>query len=290
MKSQKIIFDSMGTKWEITFWENVSSSKLSMLEKQIRKMADEFDSTYSRFKKDSFVWKIENKTGKIQVPFHFIQMLFLYMKLNQTSHGIINPLIGNSISDLGYDKTYSLKHKKTVRETPNLFDTIQILDQNYIKKTAPCLFDFGALGKGYFVDVVSAFLFQKKYNQFLVNGSGDIYYQGEEKITAGLEHPEESKKIVGTLSFKNKALCASGINRRKWENVNHIINPFTNTSQEEILATWVLSNSAAISDGIATALFFCPPENFLDDFQFEYLILNKEYKVKRSKGFNAKLF
>ena len=37
-------------------------------------------------------------------------------------------------------------------------------------------------------------------------------------------------------------------------------------------------------------LFFTDPERYRKEFSFEYCILNKDYKVKRSTGFNAELF
>lgn len=290
MVQHDVVFESMGTNWKITIWDHISSHKLNVIKKQIIQMADEFDSAYSRFQKKSFVKKIENKIGKIKVSTDFINMLFLYTKLNQLSDGMINPLIGNTISDLGYDENYSLQKKSLIRKTPQLSNAIEIIDSTYIKKNLPCLFDFGALGKGYFVDLISFLLYQEKVKTFLVNGSGDIYYQGEKSITAGLEHPNDPKKVIGTLPLQNAALCASGINRRRWKEANHIINPVTHKSASEIIATWVIAESAALADGLATALFLCPPENFLKEFRFEYFILNKNYKVKRSSGFNAKLF
>lgn len=290
MKPIEFSFTSMGTTWKITIWDNISNSKLTKLQKAITESAQTFDKTYSRFIKTSFVRKIEEKVGKIKVPPDFITMLALYNKLFDYSNNLINPLIGHTISDLGYDENYTLKKKKIVRSTPKLTDTIQIIDTTHIQKTAPCLFDFGAVGKGYFVDLISLFLYNVGITRFLVDGSGDIYYQGEKEISAGLEHPTDPKKVIGEIKIKTGALCASGINRRKWEEENHIINPISKVSVKEIIAVWVMSPSAAISDGLSTALFLVAPENFIEEFKFEYLILNKDFNVKRSKGFNAKLY
>lgn len=290
MKPHIFSFESMGTNWSVTIWDKTSPSTLSKIKKQIINAAQEFDQTYSRFIKNSFVCEIENKTGKIEVPPDFIHMLMLYGKLFYFSNGLVSPLIGQTISDLGYDKNYSLKRKDKIRKSPDFTKTIQILDQSHIMKNAPCLFDIGALGKGYFVDIISLFLYNQGFKKFLVNGSGDIFYQGKKEISCGLEDPRDPRKVIGKIEINTGSLCASGINKRTWENENHVINPKTNTSVTEIVAVWILSDSAAISDGLATALFLSPPENFKEEFKFEYLILNKDYKVKRSSGFNAELF
>lgn len=290
MKPHIFSFSSMGTEWEITIWDTIAIKKLRELEKKIISSAKEFDQTYSRFIKTSLVKKIEHETGVVTVPKDFTRMLFIYKTLYHDSNSIINPLIGQTISDLGYDDSYSLVKKAKVRKTPIFIEAIEILDDNHIKKNIPCLFDLGAIGKGYFVDLVSTFLYTSKLRHFLINGSGDIYYQGETVITAGLEHPDDPKKIIGSIDITTGALCASATNRRKWKGIDHIINPISISQKSDIIATWVYSDSCTISDGIATALFFSPPENFLEDFKFEYLILNKDYKVKKSNGFNAKLY
>lgn len=287
---QEFLFESMGTNLSVTIWDTISISKLTKLKNNVIKLANEFDQTYSRFIPNSFIRKIENKTGKIKVPTNFINMLFLYGKLFDYSNGLINPLIGHTISDLGYDESYSLVKKGTIRKTPHFSQTIKILDQTHILKNAYCLIDIGALGKGYFVDIISLFLFSRGISHFLVNGSGDIFYQGEKEISCGLEHPNDPKKVIGEIKITTGSLCASGINRRAWSEKNHIVNPKTHESVTDILAVWVLSSSAVIADALSTALFLTPPENFQEEFKFEYLILNREYKVKRSKGFNAKLY
>lgn len=290
MSKQVFSFESMGTNWNVSIWDKISNYKVLKLKKTILESAEEFDNTYSRFIKSSLVVRIENKIGKIKVPTNFINILLLYGKMYDYSNGVINPLIGHTISDLGYDADYSLKKSNVARPTPNFSKTIKILDENHIQKNAPALFDFGAIGKGYFVDLASLYLYNQGIKRFLVNGSGDIYYQGEKEITVGLEHPDNTKKVIGSMKMKTGAMCASGVNRRKWDDSNHIINPISKTSVTDIIATWVVSESAAVADGLSTALFLCHPENFTEEFRFEYLILNKNYMVKRSKGFKAVLY
>lgn len=290
MSALSFSFLSMGTNWEVTIWDKIQSEKFQKIKQHIITSAEEFDRTYSRFIKNSLVRTMEQKTGIIEVPRDFNIMLSLYNKLYYDSQGKINPLIGHTISDLGYDESYSLTKKSQIRKIPKLDSAIQIIDETHIKKNIPFLLDFGALGKGHFIDLISLYLYTNNLTHFLVNGSGDMYYQGEKQITAGLEHPEDSKKIIGSIEITTGSLCASSTNRRKWGNTNHLIDATNILSETEILATWVYSDSCAISDGLATAFFFSPPENFLEDFKFEYLILNKDFKIKRSKGFNAVLY
>ena len=292
----------MGTSWEISVWDDghLSTFDLSALEKEIKKMSEVFDKTYSRFIKTSLVWKIAEKAGMYEVTEDFVNMLKLYTDLYVPSEKKLNPLIGFTISDLGYDESYSLIEKETIRKTPDLLKTVEIIHASEdfkIKTSEPVLFDFGALGKGYFVDKIAKFLKEKGIKRFLVNGSGDIYYSGGESsakmpIAVGLEHPDDSSRVIGTVSIVQGSMCASGINRRKWAGHHHVIDPQANTSAgQNILATWVIADTTALADAVASCLFFVPPENLFDaGYTFEYVILNKEYKVKKSEGWKGEFF
>jgi thiamine biosynthesis lipoprotein len=283
----------MGTTWEITLWDK--TDHLEIFKQEIFALSDQFDKTYSRFIKTSLVWKIAEQAGTYEVPEDFTNMLRIYMDLYEPSGCKLNPLIGFTISDMGYDENYSLVTKDTVRLTPDLFDTVKIIDNTHIETNLPVLFDFGALGKGYFVDRIKDYLVSQGVERFLVNGSGDIYYSSGKKseskipIVVGLEHPNDKTKVIGTTEMTEGSMCASGISRRAWGKYHHVINPLSNSSTEGILATWVVAKTAALADALASCLFFVAPES-LSAYDFEYVIMNDERKVKVSPGCQVKLF
>lgn len=273
----------MGTTWKVSLYNSdpTMSDMVTMTMSDIVEMSQHFDETYSRFIKTSLVWKIAEKAGIYEVPQDFMNMLRMYIELYLPSQTKLNPLIGFTISDLGYDADYSLIPKTNIRNTPDLLENVKIIDATHIETKQPVLFDFGALGKGYFVDKIATFLKQKGFTHFLVNGSGDIYYSGTEPIKVGLEHPDDPTKIIGSIEMKEGAMCASGINRRAWDKYHHVIDPHSNTSTQEIVATWVIAKSTGLADALASCLFFVAPEDLsLQDF--EYCILNKERKIKTS--------
>lgn len=290
MKPQSFSYESMGTWWEISIWDSIDKKKFDQLKAEINRSSELFDKTYSRFKPNSLVSKIAATSGKFFVPLDFTKMLSWYIDLYKLSDKTINPLIGQVLADAGYDDNYSFKAKSKIPKAFDLLKSVSIIDSTTIKTSRPLLFDFGALGKGYFVDKIAAFLKRKGIKRFLVNGSGDIYYQGEDSIKVGLEHPKDASKVIGTVDMTTGTMCASAGNRRKWEKFHHIIDPRTAKPADEILATWVMSDKCVLSDALATCLFFVPPDNLEREYKFEYLILNKEMKVKRSDGFVAELF
>jgi FAD:protein FMN transferase len=288
MENKTFAYESMGTHWKITIWDTITDTQLEHYRKAIWELSDAFDHTYSRFKRSSLIWKLAEQTGTIEVPTELVEMLAWYKQLYEPSNNKLNPLIGFTISDLGYDDTYSLIPKKEVRIVPDL-GIVQIVDHSHIHLSDLVLIDLGALGKGYFVDIIYNYLRKQGLQHFLVDGSGDIRFIGPEPIRIGLEHPSDPTQIIGVAEMQGKAMCASAGNRRKWDKYTHIIDPTTNTSPQEIAASWVIADTAVLADALATCLFFVAPENFTS-FNFEYCLLNHELKVKSSSGWPGELF
>ena len=281
----------MGCQWEITIWDGLGLEKLDSLRLEIIKRSADFDQTFSRFKKTSLVWQLAGQVGEFSVPVDFTRMLIWYDKFYVATAGKFNPLIGWSLSDLGYDANYSLRPKAKIRPTPAWPETVKILDSTHIRLNAPALFDFGGLGKGYFADKLADFLESQGIERFLVNGSGDIFYRSHsESIRAGLEDPSDASRVLGVTELTAGALCASAANRRRWGNYHHIIDAQTLTSPTEIIASWVKAESTVVADGLATCLFLMPAEYLARHFKFAYCLLNADYKIKRSPDFVAEFY
>lgn len=289
MQEKRFSWQKMGTSFEVVLFDTVTDAAFEEVCKAVVLMSDDFDKKYSRFIKTSLVSEISKKTGNIQVDEDFMGMLKLYLDLYELSNKKLNPLVGFSLSDLGYDATYSFIQKETIRPTPDLKETVQIIGPTEVLVKEPVLFDFGALGKGYFVDRVTHFLRTKGMKHFLVNGSGDIFCQGS-NMQIGLEDPQDEKKAIGRVILSNEAIACSGPNKRKWGSRHHIIDPLSLSSSSDIISIWVKAESAAVADALATCLFLADPKNFKKNIKFEYLMLDKDYKADYSPGFNAELF
>ena len=282
-------YESMGTKWKVSIRESIEIEKLKGLEEKIKSESERFDQTFSRFIPTSLISQIAEQTGKIEVPADLTKMLQIYFDLYDLTEKKLNPLIGHTISDLGYDATYSLVPKEEVRKTPDLQETMRIIDETHIEMTKPALIDLGALGKGYFVDRIAGILDEAGIKEYLVDGSGDIRCKGS-LIKVGLEDPRDETKVIGTLEMMTGSMASSGTNRRRWGKYHHVIDPHSNVSTKGIVATWVTAPTCALADALASAFFFVSPEELADIYVCEYALMNEEGKIKRSAGFAADLF
>lgn len=290
MDTQIFSYEALGTQWKVTLWER-GEQESARIQDDIIRMSREFEQPHSRFVKTSYVWSLAGRTGISEISQDFYEMLLLYKKLYAPSEKKFTPLIGSVLRDFGYDEEYSFVQRATPVSPPDFERAVQIINDHAIDIREPVFFDVGGLGKGYLVDKISAYLQSHGCTRFLVDGSGDLFYKGNsEEIRIGLEHPDDHKKVIGVATLKNGALCGSGCRQRSWGEYCHIIDPHSFRSPKNILATWVVAETAAVADALATCLFLADQKNFQKDFSFEYCMIDSDYRIQKSACFPAELF
>lgn len=283
-------FEAIGTHWNITIQDKISDGKQSDIFKLIMDRIAVYDKHYSRFRNDSLVAEMSRHAGEYVLPDDAKPMFDLYEKMYKQTNGSVTPLIGNLLSDAGYDATYSLE-TKTLYTPPKWEDAIDYIFPRLTIKQ-PVLIDVGAAGKGYLVDIVSDLLLDQGVASFTINAGGDIVHRDaeEKKIRVGLEHPNDSTSAIGIAQIGNESICGSAGNRRVWNQFHHILDPHTLESPRHISAIWVIAKTGLLADALTTCLFFVEPEMLKMEFSFEYLIIYADLTMRKSTGFNAEIF
>lgn len=286
-KNHSFSFEAIGTHWQIDIFNESFSADLQA---SILRRIDEFDKIYSRFRDDSTVMAMSYNAGEYVLPDDAQKLLSLYKKLYDITNGLFTPLIGNVLSDAGYDSSYSFQEKQ-LRKVPVWEDVMQY-EYPVLSMKQPAIIDVGAGGKGYLVDIIADLLISHGVDSFLINAGGDIVHRDADnkKVRIGLEDPADSKKVVGIADIGNQSICGSATNRRKWGRFHHVMNPNTLSSPEHIIALWVVAETGLLADALATCLFFTSPEVLLRDFQFEYAIIHSDFKLEKSPTFPAEFF
>lgn len=280
-------FEAIGTHWKIDL---NSKSFEAKIKNDIEKIIQGFDKNYSRFRNDSLVARIASKKGVYEAPQDFLKLSNIYETLYEVTGGLFTPLIGNALSEAGYDTNYSLKEKH-INPVINFESSVRF-GNNQIEVLIPAILDFGAAGKGYLVDIISDYLVGRGILSHVIDAGGDILQKSSKNVPlrVGLEHPEDPRKAIGTCEIVNSSICASSGNRRKWGRFHHIINPKTLKSPEDVIATWVIGKDTLEADALATALMLCPKPQIYKDFKFEYVILYKDYRAQISSAFPGEIF
>jgi thiamine biosynthesis lipoprotein len=278
-------FEAIGTAWQIDtrepLPEDVQAAVLGCIEL--------FDKTWSRFREDSQVADIARGAGTWELPDHADPLLRFYDELHDATDGAVNPLVGRTLSDLGYDASYSLRTVATPSAVPP-WDSVE-WDGRRLSTLEPVLVDVGAAGKGLLVDLVSSIV-GRGINQFTVDASGDLYHGGTAPIRVALEHPADPTRAVGVADLDPEdALCASATNRRAWgDGLHHVLDARTGRPTSDVVATWVVATSCMWADGLATAHFFAEPEILQGRFQHEYVRMHADGRIEWSSDFPGEIF
>lgn len=283
-------FEAIGTTWQIDIKKELSSSEEALLLQKIKNRIDEFDINYSRFRDDSLITDISKKSGEYNFPEDADKMFSIYKKVYDITNGLVTPLIGDLISSAGYDAKYSMKEGDLKR--PKSWGDVLEWSNPILKVKEPVILDFGAGGKGYLVDIVSEIIENEGIVYYVVDAGGDIRYKNEKgkELKVGLEHPNDTKKVIGVAKVLNQSICGSAGNRRAWGRFHHVIDPEKLSSPKNILAVWVVADDTLTADILTTALYFAPARKLQKHFDFEYLIIKEDLSFEISRDFNAELF
>jgi FAD:protein FMN transferase len=277
-------FEAIGTKWQIDIYDILDSESEDKILSRILDRIEIFDKTYSRFREDSTVTQISESSGKYSLPDDSLELFNIYYDLYKLTNGLFTPLVGNMLSDAGYDSKYSLVQNNPLQAAPDWEDVMEYKNNElFIYK--PTILDFGAGGKGYLIDLVSEVLEDNGVVRYCIDAGGDILQRNLESIKIGLENPFDTNQIIGICELQNQSICGSAGTRRKWGDFTHIINPKTMRSPTDIVAVWVTAKTTLIADCIATCLFFVSPEILINLYDFEYVIVKDDKLVIKSTNF-----
>lgn len=283
-------FDAIGTSWKIDIEDPLSPEDSLLLQKEIQDRIEIFDKDYSRFRADSLITKMSAVAGEYRLPDDAKPLMDMYKKMYDLSDGMMTPLIGSLLVEAGYDAEYSLQ-PKPLHHPAKWEDTLEY-DFPMLRLKQPALLDFGAVGKGYCIDIVAGLIRDKNLKSFCVDAGGDMLYCNTKNIPlrVGLENPQNFNQVIGVAEIYNQSLCGSSGSRRKWANFHHIMHPFALESVKHIIATWAIAPTTILADALATALFFVPGTFLRTEYDFEYVVLYSDFSIEQSSHWPGEIF
>ena len=285
MPKHKLVFEAIGTHWSIETTVILDEQ----IEGAILRRVATFDKTYSRFRKDSLVSRIARRPGIYTFPEDMERLFSFYEQLYEVTDEKVTLLIGGMLEKAGYDAEYSFVPSR--QQTMPKIEDVMVRNGIVLEVKSPVVIDVGAAGKGYLVDLVCGILDSFEIDEYVVDASGDLRHKGIQRNTVGLEHPLDVSKIIGMIDVQNSSFCASATNRRQWANgQHHIFDPTLMAPTREIIATWVMADTAMVADGLATALFFTDPMRLRELCAYDYVRMHGDGSIDYSPAFKGKLF
>lgn len=296
----------------------ISSSKpiSQRVQKRIRTFVEEYESVLSRFRADSLVSRMACAAdgGDFEFPEWAGPLFALYSEFYAATRGAFDACIGADLLALGYDNSVQFVPQSAAsasddsdswsnyrRALPVTWGNIsRDCGSATLRTNQPVQLDFGAAGKGYFVDLVTQIIKEELSGDspsnsdsradfdFLVNAGGDMracFSEENNQIKVALENPFDTTQAVAVASIASGALCASSSARRRWKVkdtsylgkdasgfesnliATHLINALDGIPACDLCASWAYVPSktcdfpTAYADALATALFVSQENN-----------------------------
>lgn len=247
------------------------------LDKQIHDLLLTLDEQLS-LSKDNCVSSFNN-AGKNQ-PVQFSDVAFSLLKkavsYNELTGGLFDVTVYPLVSLWGLDNRYPVESFK-----PPNSDAIQqalsfvgceYIELNEQDKTVTKLnsnvkIDFGAIAKGYAVQLVKELLLNNGYLDGYINVGGSslhILSLKNQNNYLGVRHPRNTSSAILNLHsnvINGKSVSTSGDYNRYYEfdgnRYSHLINPLTGApSNTGVISATILGEDACLLDALSTALFF----------------------------------
>ena len=198
-----------------------------------------------------------------------------------------------------FDQNYRMPSKEEIRSLLTLVGMDKIkLEKTHLALKPKMMLDWGAIAKGYGLDLVVKKLKKIGVKRGFVNAGGDLFCWGKNPDNSswkiGVKHPRHHG-FLAILSITNLAAATTGDYQRYFElngyRYHHVLNPHTGYPAQGKQSVTVLGPEASICDALSTALFVSKdPEILINkypdygaiivDSKGKISIIGKPYKIR----------
>lgn len=271
---QQVGGQTMGSTWSLKYFAPVATA-------QVRALVDEelavVDRVFSRWREDSEIVRINalRSTEPVAVSEPLAAALGLALELARRTGGAFDPTVG-PVTELYRKarKSGELDREAVARALPHVGWQKLAWEGGRLRKLDPEVqLDLDGIVAGMVADSIALRLGEAGVRSFFLDVTGEILVRGAKPDgapwRAGIVDPEHSEPgsegAVASLPMGDMALCTSGSYRNQLASaeavVHHIFDPRTgaNATHRTVSAT-VLARSAALADGLGTALMVTGPE------------------------------
>lgn len=248
-----------------------------------------YELEFSRFLKNSTLTLLnQNKT--LEVSQRFLEVFKKSKEIFKLTNGYFNPLI--NLSNIWYSCSFETNNFKKEISWDNLDIESVKINWNIISILKNQNIDFWWIVKWYVVDIVKDYLQAKWYINFIINAWGDIYVSWNnqwKKWVVWIDNPFIKWKILATLELENMSISTSWSYKRNWKIENnsyhHIVNPFNNKCENEIISISLIAPDTTTTDTLATACFnmwINTSIEFLEKNNIDFFIISSDWQVYTS--------
>lgn len=294
-------FNALGTAWSISIdqadFAFPTKSEADGLWEKVVGHTSEFERHFSRFKDRSESRQFVNASaGTYPISKQMTDLLAVAENLRSLTDGAYDPAVGGLMEAAGYTPDYTLTPDEKKLESWHVPVWSLHPKDHTVTIDGPILFDFGGMGKGYWIDQISALLIAEKHPHHLVEGGGDMFATTKADGTGwnvAIEYPGKTDMALGTYVLNNQGLAASDIFRRRWRKWHHFVDVTLKQPTNHIAGCVAVSDSAWKADQITSVLALTDPTKFsdiVDQIGGEFVVLLSNGDANISSNWHGKIF
>lgn len=229
-------FEALGTTIEVM---TTDPSALDGVVEHVQTCVDEIDKTFSRFRPDSELVRLEHGGSKPQrASALFLELLDLAYKASESTGGWFDPTIRDALEATGYDRSiekleeFGPGPKRSARPAGQWYLINYDRRRGLVELRDGVRLDFGGIGKGFAVDYALRTL-PPFSGGVLVNAGGDLSVAGSAPEGGWICDVGTTldSEVEETIVLWEGALATSGLGRRQWrrggQRLHHLIDPHT---------------------------------------------------------------
>lgn len=263
-------FPAMGTNVHVLVLDG-SDSHLHWARAEVARSEDR----WSRFCPNSDVSRLTLHAGTwVPVAVETVELLHEAVRVQASTSGAFDPLLGTHLAALGYDRTFSDVERDSagvanVSPSVRPAEGIEIQDGECLARIpAGTALDLGGIAKGWTADQIASALVAKGARGACVNLGGDLAVAGEAPDPAGWVVEVERTNASappGLLALRSGGLATSTTQRRSWfgpqgDRRHHLLDPSTGTPCVGSLVDITVVASSAAAAEVLTKVAFVTPE------------------------------
>lgn len=248
---------------------------------------ERLDRLFSRYNAKSEIAQLSQSQNGGEISPETAEVLTLGMEIARKSGGAFDMTLGRlkALWALDEEAPSVPSPAEVAAALAGIGPNALTLKGQQLRKESPQLqLDLGGIAKGYAVDRAVTILKQHGIISAAVNAGGDMYLLGQRTERAwriGIQHPRKEQGVLERVQVSNRAVVTSGDYERFFEQdgvrYHHIFDPQTGMPARKCQSVTIVTDSVALGDALATAVFVLGPEaglTFLEQFpQTEGLII-----------------
>lgn len=238
-----------------------------------------FEAIFNDYDSTSWVSKVNSAQGKaVPMDPHAYELLCLADSLYQLTDGLFDISVKPLYDLWGFSRLGEPEFDPTPPDSLEIQEALKNVGFKRIRYNEKRIIlprgmqiTFGAIAKGYVLDQAHSFMEKLGLESGQIDCTSGMTFFGQKRAqVVGVRHPRDGQQsqTIGSFKIKNGSLSTSGDYQNYFEHegrrYHHIINPKTGFPVDGVFSITVIHPSAALSDGLSTALFLLPPPDAIE--------------------------